>query len=230
MRVVSPAQILVYALLVATALALAVATTAFLFGPLPLGDFRGVALTAAGAFLFLAYAIVLYRAFLFVAPLEEGEIAPGSRAEFRYHVHLLFNQMVFQPLTRSFVVPVPLARLLYIALGAKLGTHTYSAGLIFDPPLMRIGRNTLVGHDAMLASHIVEGDRLYLATIEIGDDVTIGAKASILPGVKIGDGAIVALGAVVTTGTRIGAGELWGGTPARFIKRVGEAPRAGPGA
>jgi acetyltransferase-like isoleucine patch superfamily enzyme len=34
--------------------------------------------------------------------------------------------------------------------------------------------------------------------VTIGDDVFIGAKAAIMPGVTVGEGAIVALGAVVT--------------------------------
>lgn len=47
--------------------------------------------------------------------------------------------------------------------------------------------------------------------------VVIFAGAVICPGVTIGDGAIVAAGAVVTCD--IPPGEIWGGVPARFIKR-----------
>lgn len=38
--------------------------------------------------------------------------------------------------------------------------------------------------------------------------------------VVVGEGAIVAAGAVVLSKTVIGPGELWGGTPAKFIKKV----------
>jgi acetyltransferase-like isoleucine patch superfamily enzyme len=51
----------------------------------------------------------------------------------------------------------------------------------------------------------------------IGQYVVIFAGAVICPGVTIGDGAIVAAGAVVTCD--IPSGEIWGGVPARFIKR-----------
>lgn len=75
------------------------------------------------------------------------------------------------------------------------------------------------------------------AAIEIGDDVTIGHNvtlhgciihngvlvgmgATVLDDAEIGDGAIVAAGALVLKNTKIGAGELWGGVPAKFIKKV----------
>ena len=75
------------------------------------------------------------------------------------------------------------------------------------------------------------------AAIEIGDDVTIGhnvtvhgAKiasgaligmgATLLDDCQIGEGAIVAAGSLVLKNTVVGPGELWGGVPAKFIKRV----------
>ena len=57
------------------------------------------------------------------------------------------------------------------------------------------------------------------STIEIGDDVSIGHNVTI-HGATIHDGAIVAAGSVVLSKTVIKPGELWGGTPAKFIKMV----------
>lgn len=55
--------------------------------------------------------------------------------------------------------------------------------------------------------------------VEIGDDVWIGARATILPGVKIGDHAIVAAGSVVTK--NVNEWEIVGGNPAKVIgKRI----------
>jgi acetyltransferase-like isoleucine patch superfamily enzyme len=56
--------------------------------------------------------------------------------------------------------------------------------------------------------------------ITIGDDVWVGAKATILPGVTIGDRAIIAANAVVTKD--VPEGTIAGGVPAKVIKRVGE--------
>jgi len=48
----------------------------------------------------------------------------------------------------------------------------------------------------------------------------IGMGATILDDAVIGEGAIVAAGALVLKNTQIGDGELWGGVPAKFIKKV----------
>lgn len=56
------------------------------------------------------------------------------------------------------------------------------------------------------------------APIHIGDYVFIGARCIIGKGVTIGEKSIVAAGSVVTR--NIPAGEIWGGNPAKFIKKI----------
>ena len=175
---------------------------------------RGAAWGLAVSTVSFAGAILACRAYIWVFPLKPGAIPAGSAKEFHYHVYLLFYLLFFQPLTRSLLLPVPLMRVLYIALGARLGENTYSAGTILDPPLTTIGANTIVGHDALIFSHIVEGHDLTLAPVQIGNNVTIGAKAVIMPGVTIGDGAIIGVGAVVRKYASVDAGEVWVGNPA----------------
>ena len=51
----------------------------------------------------------------------------------------------------------------------------------------------------------------------IGNNVFIGMDSLILKGVKIGDGAIIAARSVVTKD--IPENEIWGGNPAKFIKK-----------
>ena len=75
------------------------------------------------------------------------------------------------------------------------------------------------------------------STIEIGNDVSIGHNVTIngakihnyalidigavvMDDAEVGEGAMVAAGAVVLSRTKIGPHELWGGTPAKFIKMV----------
>lgn len=53
--------------------------------------------------------------------------------------------------------------------------------------------------------------------ITIGNDVWIGSRATILPGVTIGDGAIIGAGAVVTKD--IPSMAIVGGVPAKVIKQ-----------
>lgn len=54
--------------------------------------------------------------------------------------------------------------------------------------------------------------------VHIGDCVFIGTRSIICKGVTIGDRSMVAAGSVVVKD--IPADELWGGNPARFIKKL----------
>lgn len=53
--------------------------------------------------------------------------------------------------------------------------------------------------------------------IKVGHHCWLGTGAIILQGVSIGDGAVVAAGAVVTKD--IPSYEVWGGVPARYIRK-----------
>ncbi|MRW94516.1 acyltransferase [Duganella sp. FT80W] len=218
MRAIKPGQVAVFLSLLALILLLAVGSTALLLGSIPLGDFRGVLLLIAAVLLVYLYAFLVYRCFLKLLPLREGEVAQNTRHELVANVNILFYLLLFNSLIRTHFIPVPLQRLIYLALGAKLGANTYAAGALLDPPLTRIGSNTIIGHDAVIFAHVIEGARLELKAVQIGNTVTIGAHAVVMAGVRIGDNAIVSTGAVVTKDTHIGAGEIWGGIPARRIK------------
>jgi maltose O-acetyltransferase len=60
---------------------------------------------------------------------------------------------------------------------------------------------------------------LHSAPVRIGNDVWIGARCILLPGVTIHDGAVVAAGAVVTRD--VPANAIAGGVPARVLKYRG---------
>lgn len=218
MRKIEPAQIVVFVVLLSLAVAIAAAVTWLALGHVPLGDFRGVVMTVVGVVLFYVAAIAIFRLLLRLRPLPRGPIERGSPAEFTYHVYLLFFLLVFYPVMFSSIVPVPLMRVFYQALGARMGPNTYSGGVLFDPPFLELGANTIVGQRALVIPHVIEGDRLEHHLIRIGDNVTIGAHAIVMSDVEIGDGAIVSAAAVVSKGTRIGPGEVWGGVPARRLK------------
>jgi serine acetyltransferase len=220
MRKIRFGHMIVFLGLLSAAIGLSVLTTWGLLGKIFLGDFRGITLLFAGVFFLYAYGIMVYRSFLFFSPIGEGEVAEGSRQEFTYQVHALFNVILFHSITHTGILPIPLMRLFYQALGARLGRNTFSSGVIADPIFVEIGNDTTVGDMALLVPHVIEGRKLAHYRIRIGNNVTVGAGSRTMPGVTIGDNAIVAMGAVVPKGTVIGPGEIWGGVPARKISMV----------
>ena len=48
----------------------------------------------------------------------------------------------------------------------------------------------------------------------------VGMHATVMDGAVVEEGALVAAGALVTPGKRVKSGEIWGGSPARFIRKV----------
>lgn len=77
----------------------------------------------------------------------------------------------------------------------------------------------IVDHD-----HSIQADgakkALTASPIVIGNRVWCGANVTILKGVHIGDGAVIAAGAVVTKD--VPAYEVWGGVPAKFMRKIQE--------
>ena len=106
--------------------------------------------------------------------------------------------------------------------GAAVGRRAVVAEnvAILDPACTTIGEGAIVGHGAFVSAHLMADGRFLFGPVRIGRGATVGANASIMPGVEIGEGAVVALGAVVTADTRIPPNELWGGVPARPLKRA----------
>lgn len=73
-----------------------------------------------------------------------------------------------------------------------------------------IGNDVTVGHMALL----------HACTIE--DAAFIGMQACVMDDAYIESGSMVAAGALVTRGKRVLKGQLWGGSPARFMRDLTE--------
>ena len=86
-----------------------------------------------------------------------------------------------------------------------------------------LGDGALIGHNVVLATlnHDLDPRKrgtTIPAPIVVGNDVWIGANATILQGVTIGDGAVVAAGAVVSKD--VAPNTVVGGVPAKLIKEI----------
>lgn len=94
---------------------------------------------------------------------------------------------------------------------------------ILDIAPVTFGDNVMIGPnvDIYTVNHPLtkEGRREYLAQaspVSIGNDVWIGGKVTVMPGVTIGNNVVIASGAVVTKD--IPDNTLVGGVPAKKIK------------
>ena len=102
--------------------------------------------------------------------------------------------------------------------------------IIVSAENISIGTDVLLGDSVSIYDHdhgvkingLAYGQQpLSSSPVVIGDNVWVGSHSVVLKGVVLGDGCIVAAGSVVTKS--IPAGEIWGGVPAKYIKRVCES-------
>lgn len=116
-----------------------------------------------------------------------------------------------------------------LRIGAR--THVGPHSVLYAHGGITIGDDVLIGPQVRIvaANHTVPGDlRTRInsqpdarAPIVIGNDVWLGAGATILAGVTIGDGAVIGAGAVVTRDVPSGAKVV--GVPAREVGARREA-------
>lgn len=96
--------------------------------------------------------------------------------------------------------------------------------LVIGP--VKIGSDVMIGPDVVVLTRNHRFDRTDIPMrcqedvepqpVVVGDDVWIGARAILLPGIRIGDGAIVGAGAVVTKDVPPYA--VVAGNPARIVR------------
>ncbi len=119
--------------------------------------------------------------------------------------------------------------LFYRLMGAEVD-HTFYTGWgakILDPWSLQVGRDVVIGANAVICGHVLVGKTVFIGSVKIGSRATVGVGAVIFPGVEIGEDAIVGAGAFVPKNTVIPPGEVWGGVPARKISTVSEEEPAG---
>lgn len=98
------------------------------------------------------------------------------------------------------------------ALGAKVGKDV---DLHSAPPvtgMLRLGRGAAVEPEVDLSGYWVDGDLVHIGKIRVGAGARVGARSTLLPGVRIGKGADIAAGSTVSGA--IPADQRWAGSPA----------------
>jgi acetyltransferase-like isoleucine patch superfamily enzyme len=99
----------------------------------------------------------------------------------------------------------------------KIQSHTFICELV------TIGSNCFIGHGVMFINDLLStgrpagGDKTLWKSTQIGNHVSIGSNATILP-VRICDNVVIGAGAVVTKD--ILTPGIYAGNPAKFIRAI----------
>lgn len=113
-----------------------------------------------------------------------------------------------------------------------MGDHCYidfSAKLDEEPFLIRLGNNVWITDDVIFLTHdgslavMNRGkpERVHkFGSIDVGDNVFIGMRSIVMPGIRIGSNTIIAAGSVVTKD--VADGTIVGGNPAREIGKTSD--------
>lgn len=169
--------------------------------------------------LFKKIALVFYYAFARHLPASDAPYALFSKA---------LRRSVCQHIFLKTGKGVNIEHGVFFGSGSEIELGDYS-GLGLNARLsgpIRLGRHVMMGPEVMIytANHetkdpsvpmMFQGDAPPKPVV-VEDDVWIGARVIILPGVHIGKGAIIAAGSVVTKD--VATMTVVGGNPAKLIK------------
>ena len=117
-----------------------------------------------------------------------------------------------------------------VKIGAGSGIW-YNCVLRGDMNEIRIGENSNVqdgtiihvaslGQGTYIGSRVSIGHLALIHACTIEDGAMIGMQATVMDGALIEAGALVAAGSLVPPGKRVLKGQMWAGTPAKYIRDV----------
>ncbi len=134
-------------------------------------------------------------------------------------LRLLYNKVIFFIQTR--IVPSHFKNWLLRTTGMKVGYDACVPHYIsFDPyfpELIELKRGCLVGGVLTIQTHELNGKTLRLGKVEVGERTLVGGLTTLKPGFKLNKNAMLMF--FSESDAVIPAGELWGGEPAKRIKK-----------
>ncbi|CAI9757954.1 unnamed protein product [Fraxinus pennsylvanica] len=91
-----------------------------------------------------------------------------------------------------------------------------------DNSLVHVAKSNLSGKvlPTIIGDHVTVGHSAVIHGCTVEDEAFVGMGATLLDGVVVEKHAMVAAGALVRQNTRIPCGEVWGGNPAKFLRKL----------
>jgi hypothetical protein len=145
------------------------------------------------------FPLLTYRLHQWRYPIQPGiTYLQGKEYSPWWGSHQIQVIYIILPVLEKILQVIPGAFSLWLRLwGAEVGTNVYWTPQveIADRGLLKIGNNVVFGYQVRLFSHVVKPRKgnlmLYVKSIEIGDNVFIGAGCNLGPGVKIEPGTLL---------------------------------------
>lgn len=123
-------------------------------------------------------------------------------------------------LTQKLMIHSILPDFVYRLFGFKRRKGVSILTKMWDPDLLDIGENTLIGTDTIISGHQISEGRLYRKKVIVGKNVSIGGLCIIGPGVTIGDNTIVGFGSSVPPNWTLDSDSLYSGVPVKKIRSL----------
>lgn len=103
--------------------------------------------------------------------------------------------------------------------GARIGRRVYVNSLaVSDHNLLEFGDDVVIGDDAHVSGHTIEGGILKTGAVRLGSNVTIGIGAVVEIGVTIGADSQVGALSFVPKHTALEGGAIYAGAPVHRLK------------
>lgn len=160
---------------------------------------------------------LLYHGLAMHLPMSFSRFSFGSRKLRQFCAHLLLDDCGKW---------VNIEKGVRFGEGLKIGNGSGIGANSMVPGNVTIGENVMMGQECLMfpQNHAFSSRSIPMCKqgmqparpIVIEDDVWIGARVIILPGVHIRKGAIIGAGSVVTKD--VPSYEIWGGNPAHLLK------------
>jgi hypothetical protein len=177
-------------------------------------------------FLMIFWTLIVLKIIRVLFPIKEGVYSYEDNALTCYiwnlHAFLCITNLSLHYING--LLPPPIRKLFYSALGANMGKGIISiGGRLVDPHLITIEESAMIGDDALLTPHAyarTRSDILILGRIEIKKNAIVGAKSMLLPGVTVGENSMINAMSLVAMNTKIPPNQIWGGNPAVKIAEI----------
>lgn len=145
----------------------------------------------------------------------------------RYHYIRRFFLLLLSRIPMTGRMRFRMVRLVGVKTSGKKGFIGVSVS--FDrirPDLIEIGEGSYITEGTIIYTHYLVPDNFVkendgwfrFGAVKIGKKCFIGARTVICNSVTIGNGAVIAAGSIVTKD--IPPNTIWGGAPARFIRKI----------